>query len=72
MKLVLFSHQPLVLFSHAKLASAISHRPASGIFLSQQISTSHQQPASQTGRKMHPILGKMVNLVLLVVFFFSA
>jgi hypothetical protein len=34
--------QPAVFFSHIKSAPATSHLPASSIFLSQQISTSHQ------------------------------
>jgi hypothetical protein len=40
--------QPAVLFSHTNSAPASSHQPVSSIFLSQQISTSHQLPASRT------------------------
>jgi hypothetical protein len=35
-------NQPAVLFSHIISAPATGHQPASSIFLSQQISTSHQ------------------------------
>jgi len=34
-------NQPIVFFSHTKLAQDTSYQPASSIFLSQQISTSH-------------------------------
>jgi hypothetical protein len=40
--------QPAVLFSNIKSAPATSHMSAINIFLSQQISTCHQPPASQT------------------------
>jgi hypothetical protein len=40
--------QPAVLFFHIKSASATNHLLASSIFLSQQISTSHQPPTSRT------------------------
>jgi hypothetical protein len=38
--------QPAVLFSHIKLVPATDHLSASSIFLSQQISTSYQPPAT--------------------------
>jgi len=46
----IFFWQPaVVLFSHTKSASASSHQSATSIFLTQQISTSHQpQPAEQS------------------------
>jgi hypothetical protein len=40
--------QSAVLFSHTNSAPASSNQPASSIFLSQQISTSHQPPTSRT------------------------
>jgi hypothetical protein len=40
--------QPAAFFSHTNSAPASSHQPANSIFLSQQISTSHQPPASRT------------------------
>jgi hypothetical protein len=40
-----------VLFSHINSAPAISHLPATNIFLSQQISTSHQPPATSQPNK---------------------
>jgi hypothetical protein len=44
----LAARQPAVLFSHIKSAPATSYLPVSSIFLSQQISTGHQPPASRT------------------------
>jgi len=43
----LSASQPAVCFSHTKLGSAISHQPASNVFLSYKIRISHQPPASQ-------------------------
>jgi hypothetical protein len=40
--------QPAVLFSHIISASVTSHQPANSIFLSQQISISHQPSVSRT------------------------
>jgi hypothetical protein len=45
--------QSAVFFSHTNSAPASSHQPASSIFLSEQISTSYQQPTSRT-RPMTP------------------
>jgi hypothetical protein len=47
----LFGWLPAVLFSHINSTLAISHLPANSIFLSQQISTSHQPSASRTRPK---------------------
>jgi len=44
----LAASQPAVLFSHTNSAPATGHQLASSIFLSQQISTSHQPLASRT------------------------
>jgi hypothetical protein len=44
----LVASQSAVLFSHTNSAPVTSHQPASSIFLSQQISLSHQPPASRT------------------------
>jgi hypothetical protein len=42
----LAASQPAVLFSHINAASTTGHQPASNIFFSQQISISHQLPAT--------------------------
>jgi len=59
----LFCWQPTaVFFSHIKSAPATSHQPASGTFLSQQISTSHHpQPAEQcyTNKDMTLIISQL-------------
>jgi hypothetical protein len=46
--MALFGWQSAVFFSYTNSAPASSHQPASSIFLSQEISTSHQPPASRT------------------------
>jgi hypothetical protein len=46
--MLLPTHPAEVLFSHINSAPVTSHLPASSIFLSQQISTSHPPPANRT------------------------
>ena len=52
--------QPIVFFSQTKLAPASSHQPASSIFFSQQISTSHQ-PQHNEARLLS--MNKLINVV---------
>jgi hypothetical protein len=44
------NHHPTILFFYTKSAPIVNHQSPSGIFLSQQINTSHQLPTKQAER----------------------